>query len=245
MQKWNVLHKKGGDFSWPARKVDPTEAEEVGYQGYYHSGYGCAYGTFYAIIGLLAEKYGTPYDTFPFSSLEFSKSGVGGYAGTCGALIGGALAISLFYPRKQAIPLQNELFRWYETTALPIYRPSEEAARINVDLGQAVSNSILCHISVARWCEETGIGASSKERSERCGRITADVAKKTAELLSAKIDGTFEPALTISDLQKSCREAGCHGGTDDFAKNTLKGKLECQPCHTGLGAVLDKTKEHY
>lgn len=244
-EKMERFAQQGGDFSWKPHKLDIKEVEDVAYEGYYHKGYGCAYGTFYSIIGLLAEKYGAPYNTFPFSCLEFSKSAVGGFGGTCGALIGGALALSLFYPRKEATPLQNELFRWYEVTALPIYQPDDAIARIGGPLEQEVSDSILCHISVARWSEKTGLPAESKQRSERCGRITSDVAKKTAEILFAKMDGTFTPVLTSSDLQKSCRDAGCHGGTDDFARNTLKGKMDCQPCHTGTSAVLDKTKEHY
>ena len=55
-------------------------------------------------------------------------------------------------------------------------------------LPQSESDSVLCHISVSKWCYINKIEAESKQRSERCGRLTADVAAKTAEILNAKID---------------------------------------------------------
>lgn len=192
----------------------------------------------------MGEKYGAPYNTFPFTSMEFGKSATG-WGGTCGSLLGGAIAISLFYPRKIAIPLQKELYRWYEVTALPIYQPMPGEAKIDTPLAQNVSDSILCHISVARWCNKSGFAAKSKERSERCGRITADVAKKTAELIYAQMDKDFTPVLTTSDLQKSCRTEGCHGDSPDkWEVTNLKGSMDCAPCHTGGDAVSDKRINH-
>ena len=199
----------------------------------------------YALIGLMGEKYGAPYNTFPFSALEFAKSSTADSGGTCGVLMAGAMVFSLFWPRKIAIPLQAELFRWYESTALPIYKPAKGAAKIDGDIAPSASNSILCHISVARWCNKSGFTANSPERSERCGRLTADTAVKVAELMHAQMDGTFKPALKASDLQKSCRAEGCHGGsTDKWARGNLKGTMDCEPCHTGLKSTGDKRKDH-
>ena len=49
---------------------------KVAYEGYWYKGYACGYGAFYSIIGLLGEKYGAPYNQFPFSMLEANKGGI-------------------------------------------------------------------------------------------------------------------------------------------------------------------------
>ena len=199
----------------------------------------------YALIGLMGEKYGAPYNTFPFSAMEFGKSATADSGGTCGCLMGGSIVISLFYPRKIAVPMQAELQRWYELASLPEYRPAPGSTKIDGPLPGSVSDSILCHISVARWCRASGFASGSPERAERCGRITADTARKTAELIHAQMDSTFKPVLGPSDLQKSCRVEGCHGPSADKWENTnWKGRMDCAPCHTGTQATMDKTKNH-
>ena len=192
----------------------------------------------------MGEKYGAPYNTFPFSCMEYGKSATG-WGGTCGSLIGASTVISLFFPRKIAVPLHKELYRWYEVTALPIYQPKAGEAKIDGPLASNISESILCHISVSRWCNESGFPAKSKERSERCGRITADVAKKTAELIFKQMDAGFVPVLDISDEQKSCRVEGCHGNNPEvFEVANLKTNMECAPCHSGSIATQNKFKNH-
>lgn len=159
--------------------------------------------------------------------------------------MGAALAISLFFPRKVAIPMQKELYRWYEVTAFPVYQPMPGTAKIDTPLIANASDSILCHVSVARWCKKSGFDANSPERSERCARITADVARKTAELIFAQMDKSFDPVLSPSELQQTCRAEGCHGGNSEkFAQANLKGTMDCAPCHTGGSAVMDKRVVH-
>lgn len=199
----------------------------------------------YALIGLMGEKFGAPYTTFPFSCMEFGKSATADSGGTCGCLIAGAQVISLFYPRKIAVPMQAELYRWYETTALPIFKPAKGSTKIDGDLPASRSDSILCHVSVARWCKTSDFASGSPERSERCGRLTADTARKTAELIHAQMDGTFKRVLGPSDVQKSCTAEGCHGSKKDkWANTNWKGTMECTPCHSGSKATMDKTKNH-
>lgn len=199
----------------------------------------------YALIGLMGEKHGAPYTSFPFSCMEFGKSATADSGGTCGCLMAGAMVMSLFWPRKIAIPMQAELQRWYEVTALPLSKPAPGKAKIDGDMASSVSDSILCHISVARWCRKSGFGSGSPERSERCARLTADVARKTAELIHAQMDGTFKRATAVSDMQKSCSAEGCHGpNTEKWQNANWKGTMDCAPCHTGSEAVKDKTKNH-
>ncbi|MDL2285582.1 C-GCAxxG-C-C family protein [Desulfovibrio sp. OttesenSCG-928-F07] len=235
-------------FSWTPRILDPKEVQPIAYEGFYDRGFGCGYGVFYSIIGTMGKKWGAPYNSFPYSMLEMGKSGVSEWGTLCGALLGAVSAFSLFWGRKDRDPMVDELFRWYETAAFPMYTPPKnaKAAKLNeISLPTSVADSVLCHISVSRWSYKNGIPAQSKERSERCARITADTAKKAVEIMNAKINGTFKTTLAASDVRKSCVAEGCHGGTaDKYASPTLKGKMDCTPCHTGSEHVQNKMVDH-
>ena len=81
-----------GDFGWKPHKLDPKECAAVAYVGYWHKGLGGAYGAFYAIVGLMGEKYGAPYNQFPYSKLEANKGGITDWGTISGALNGAAPA---------------------------------------------------------------------------------------------------------------------------------------------------------
>jgi hypothetical protein len=237
--------QNNGDFSWKPQKLDPVEVAAVAHAGFWHQGYGCGYGVLYSLIGLMGEKYGAPYKDFPFSMMEFGKSGISEWGGTCGALLGAAASLALFFPRKERDPLIDELFRWYEITALPLYKPNPGTTKVEGPLPTSASDSILCHISVGRWCKAGNFDARSAERSERCARITADVAVKTLEIIQAKMDGTFTPVLKKSEVSAGCTADGCHGESKkDGNHSGLKGRMDCTPCHTGSEAMMDKRKDH-
>ncbi|MDD5168856.1 MAG: hypothetical protein PHN75_08565, partial [Syntrophales bacterium] len=98
-------------------------------------------------------------------------------------------------------------------TYLPIYRPGK--AKVNV-LVQTVSNSPLCHISVGKWLKRADKAIKGPEQRERCARLTADVAMKTAMLLNEWKDGSFRSTLMFhldkynATTQSNCGE--CHTG---------------------------------
>ena len=234
--------QKGGDFSWKYQKLDPKESGMVAYDGYWHKGFGCGYGVYYGIVGMLAEKFGAPYNSFPFSIFEMFKGGMSDWGTICGALGGASAAIFTFFPRKQANPMVSELFRWYEKTAFPIFDPMEAAKGYKGPLPTSVSNSVLCHVSVSRWAYTTGLGAGSKERSERCGRITADVCMKAIEILNAKLDAgmDWKGAYKKQDSVVQCTACHSKGKMTD----TLKGNMTCDACHSGSDAVKDKFHNH-
>jgi hypothetical protein len=236
----------GGDFSWKPKPIDAGTCVDVAHAGFWHKGYGCGYGVLYSIVGLMGEKYGAPYKDFPFSMMEFGKSGISEWGGTCGALLGGAATLALFYPRAKRDAMIFELFRWYETTALPIYAPKPGTTKVEGPLPSSVSDSILCHVSVGKWCAASKFDARSTERSERCARITADVAKKTLEIIQAEMAGAFKPVLQKSEVAEKCTAKGCHGeNLKEWKHSGLKGKMDCTPCHTGSNAVQDKRQDHF
>ena len=196
----------------------------------------------------MGEQYGAPYNAFPFSMWEIGKSGFAEWGALCGTLVGAAGALAMFWGRKDRDEMTDELFRWYEITAFPVYQPADLASKVGIPkekLPTSVADSVLCHISVSRWAYTTGLPANGKERSERCARITADVARKTAEIINAKMDGTYKNSMAFSKTQKTCTTPDCHGGNaDKFKVPNLKGKMDCEPCHTGSKAVMDKRKDH-
>ncbi|MDL2266897.1 C-GCAxxG-C-C family protein [Desulfovibrio sp. OttesenSCG-928-G15] len=234
-------------FSWKPQTLDVAEITPIAHERFYYKGFGCGYGVFYSIVGTMGNKFGDPYKSFPYSMMEMGKSGVSEWGTLCGALLGAVSALSLFWGRKERDPMVDELFRWYETTAFPIFQPAKDlqVGLPTKELPTSVAESVLCHISVSKWSYASGIPAQSKERSERCARLTADVAKKTVEIMNAKIGGSFAGTLTASDTRKGCTGPDCHGGDKDkFASPILKGKMDCTPCHSGSEHVQNKLKDH-
>ncbi|PKU23148.1 C-GCAxxG-C-C family protein [Telmatospirillum siberiense] len=210
---------------WPYVKLDPQAVAERAYKGFL-SGH-CMYGSFYGIIGELAEKKGAPYDNFPFAMMKIGAGGMADWASLCGALNGPALAISLLSSDPK--PLVDELFNWYQAAELPDYHPQQKP-RVEITT-KSVSNSVLCHVSVTRWCEKADVKAFSLDRDERCAWLTASCAKKTVELLNAQADGVFKAAYPIPKEVQECRSCHDKGGK---LENT-RGKMECTTCHTTLG----------
>ena len=232
-----------GEFGWKPYKLDPKECAKVAYEGYWYKGYACGYGCFYSIIGVLGEKYGAPYNQFPFTMLEANKGGISDWGTICGALYGAAAAFALFWGRDERTPMVNELYRWYETTKLPIYNPGELAQGVKGDIPSNVSNSVLCHISVSRWCHEHNIEATDKKRNERCGRLTADVSQKAVEIFNRKVEqgSNFKTAFPVQESVEYC--GSCHQTKGNEA-NWAKGVMDCTPCHSGSDATQNMFKDH-
>lgn len=216
------------EFPWLYVNLDPEVSAEISYKGYEVGR--CMYGTFLGIIGKLAEEKGPPYNTFPFLMMKFGKGGVADWATLCGALNGAAAAIYLVSNKPE--PIVDELFGWFQQGKLPIYQPKDS----KLEIVPSVARSTLCHVSVSRWCKVSKFKAFSKEREERCARLTADVTKKTAELLNQQLGASFKPVFPIPDHVKQCRACHDKGGT---LENT-RGKMDCSPCHFNLGTAHKK-----
>lgn len=217
---------------WTPHKLDPDETALRAYNGFYNNNYGCCYGVFSSVIGQMGEKYGEPYSSFPSFMMKFGYSGVSNWGTLCGSLMGAAAMYALFYVRTDRDPMIDELFTWYEKASLPEYKP--ETPKLDVSLEQTLADSVLCHVSVSKWCYKSGHEMSSKERSERCARVTGDVAKKAVEILNAKIDGQFRFA-GYSESVKYCGECHGKGKVSDISKS----KMECAECHD------DKFENHH
>jgi hypothetical protein len=209
---------------WQYVRLDPAtiaaEAYRLVPQG------GCMYGLFAGIMGAMAQLQGEPYRSFPLHMMKYGEGGVGLWGSLCGTINGGAAIVGLFIPDKtQREQLVAELFSWYEAMELPIYHPKE--TEDSPAIPKTAAGSVLCHVSVGKWCKTSGDDMGSPEMKERCRRLTADVAAKTVELLNAHLQRPCEFA-GLSPEVKSC--LSCHGKE---LRDSL-GKMQCSSCHQHL-----------
>ncbi len=221
-------------FGYLEEGLDVEETRELGYRGFKgleigdgtrHSG--CAFGTFNAILGQLAEKVGAPYTTIPLQMMDWAGAGVVGFGTLCGTLSGASAAIGLICDGRDARAFIADLLTWYSEEALPtnLYAPTGELPR-------SVAGSNLCHVSLTRWCRSSGYASGSPERAERCARLAGDVAAKAVEMLNQGALGMEKPAE-----KTVCRS--CHYMGPDFeAGQFTHGEMNCVTCHVHL-----KTKD--
>jgi hypothetical protein len=173
-------------FPWRYEALDPTETAEQAYTLISKGGGGCMYAVFAAIVGSLATRLGEPYRSFPLDMMQYGKGGVAGQGSLCGAVNGGAAALGLLAGYgENGLKLIREVCQWYEQTELPVFTPRSPADAASMP--RSISKSLLCRDSVAAWCAAAGLPASHPQRFERCHRLTADVARKTVELLNARL----------------------------------------------------------
>jgi hypothetical protein len=120
----------------------------------------------------------------------------------------------------------TDIFRWYEKEPLPVFDPR------NPNYGympaKSISDSVLCHASNTNWCATAGFKVDSKERKERCRRITADVAKKAATSLNEIITNTYTSNIYNDETVNACLT--CH--SSEGKVNNVAVKMNCNSCHT-------------
>jgi hypothetical protein len=174
-------------YPWPYKKVNPDKAAEIAYTNWY-KGF-CCYASASGILIPLRHLVGEPYTSLPIEAFVFGHGGTVGWGTLCGTLLGSALATS-FAAGKEGEKISNDVISWYTTTQLPLHKPAKPKSEVkNIN----ASDSPLCHVSVGRWMEKEGVKFSSPQRKDRCARLSADVARKTAMLLNDWADGKYKP----------------------------------------------------
>jgi len=217
-------------FGYPESGLDVERTRELGYAGFQgvvladgsrHTG--CAFGTFNAIIGQLAEVVGEPYKTIPVQMMDWAGAGVVGFGTLCGTLNGASAAIGLICGGSDARAYISDLLTWYSETSLPtnLYAPTGE-------LPQSRAESNLCHVSLTHWCRTSGFASGSPERAERCSRLAGDVAAKAVEMLNMSKLG-----LQVPSEKTVCRSCHYMGPSYDTGQFT-HGEMNCLTCHISL-----------
>ena len=190
---------------WGYQELDPEEVRKLGHLGYYafecaggafwalitalkeKVGYpytAISLPTKEDIIHYLKNKKNGAH--LPQIMMQYGVGGVANYGTLCGAPNGSASLMNIAIPfdeaKKELIP---RLLRYYEVEAFPNKKSNEYAVngefyppkyKSKKSLPRSPSHSVLCHVSVGKWCEHSGYASGSKERSERCARVTGDVA---------------------------------------------------------------------
>jgi hypothetical protein len=167
----------------------------------------------------LSDEVGHPFNQIPTEGFTAFKSGVYGWGSICGALVPAIYAINLVAEGEEQVAMINELMAWYKDTPFPIYQPA------GMNLPTTVADSSLCHVSVTKFMQELGIPRDDPQRKERCGGLTADVAKFTVAMLNDYADkslttGVFKPSSAVGECM------ACHSSI-----SWAHGKESCVLCH--------------
>lgn len=219
------LEYQPDESAWKYVRLDPVITAGLAYN-YYSEG-SCMYATVKSIVSQLAENMGEPYASFPVHLFKYGHGGVGGYGSVCGTLNGAAALIGLFISDKNIQDkMIADVFRWYEKEPLPLFSPNSPA--YNYVPLKSISNSVLCHASNTNWCKTTGLKVDSKERKERCRRMTADVSMKLTTSLNEIFTNTYLTNIQPDETVNTC--VACHG--NEGKVNNTAVKMSCNPCHT-------------
>jgi hypothetical protein len=200
---------------WKYVRLDSAAVAAEAYRLYPEGG--CMYAVFEAVLAAWFKATGRSADSFPFHMMRYGHGGVAGWGSVCGALNGGAALVGLFeQDKKRQEQLIDDLFSWYEATELPGYiAPEADSAKST----KSAAGSILCHVSVARWCKVAGAEPASKERKQRCRSLTAEVAAKAVELLNQHFTSKVVPEPAKLGVKVSSEPP------------KVVGKMRCAACH--------------
>jgi hypothetical protein len=218
------LDYRNGNAGWMYTTLDPVETAESAYRHY--AGGGCMYATFKSIISQLADKFGEPFTSFPCHMMKYGHGGIGGFGTTCGSLNGAAALIGLLISEnKIQDSLITGIFRWYEKSKLPEFKPTTPT--FDFTSPKSVSNSTLCHASTTNWGKTTGYKVTSEERKERCRRLTSDVAARTTVVLNEYFNHRYSTQGTDNKDVRKCMT--CHGKEGKL--DNTSGRMCCVSCH--------------
>ncbi|NLA75088.1 MAG: hypothetical protein GX846_06430, partial [Deltaproteobacteria bacterium] len=174
----------------------------------------------------LADKYGAPYNTFPFAATVYGSGVIGGVGSLCGAVNAGGLLFGIFVEKQDDLfALCNELSLWYEKTALPLYKPAKPNQ--DIPIVTSVSGSNLCHISSTKWSKASGHKLMTMPHFERCNRLVSDAAMKVVSMLNDYASGSIKYSESLNDFSKGCME--CHG--PETNKANVAASMSCDICH--------------
>ena len=214
-----------GETEWEYFHLDPAGTAQLAYDKYSEGS--CMYATVISVVSQLTEKFGEPFLSFPVQMFKYGHGGIGGFGSVCGALNGAAALIGLLITDKSIQDkMITDLFQWYESQLLPNFSPANPV--FDFTPVSSTSNSVLCHASNTNWCKASGFSVDSKERKERCRRLTGDVAQKVTQSLNAVFTNAYVANKHANYDANSC--VACHGNEGKLKNTSVK--MSCTSCHS-------------
>ncbi|MDF7825218.1 C-GCAxxG-C-C family protein [Pontiellaceae bacterium B12227] len=208
---------------WKYSNLNPAATAALAHKNYTEGS--CMYAVYTSVISQLADKFGEPYTSFPCHMMKYGHGGVGGFGTLCGTLNGAAALIGLLVSdKKTQNALIADLFRWYEQTPLPEFKPENSESEIPT----SVAGSTLCHASTTNWTQASDCGIGSKERKERCRRLSGDVASRLVTMLNDFFEGNYTAPGFDNETVRTC--VTCHGKEGKL--KTVSTDMNCTSCHS-------------
>ena len=162
-------------------KLDPEKVADCAYKRFSELG-GCCVG----VVAGLVESLAAVNPDFAQFPVKMFQNGAAGYGqnSLCGCLGGAAAVIGLVCESADSKACLKEVMDWYKTSTLPTYDRGSAPA-----VAQVVPGSPNCADSLLQFftaAPQINYDKSNPDRINRCACLTADVARKTAEVLNAK-----------------------------------------------------------
>ena len=204
---------------FPYVQLDPDAVAQRALASFSAYG-GCCVGVGEALVGELADKIGYPWNQIPYQMFINGAAGYGQQT-LCGALGGAVNVLGMLLPGAESKAVMGELFAWYKSANLPItVKDGVEAP------AHTVAGSVNCADSVGNFMKAAGIDSmGDPTRVARCACVTADVAKKTVELLNIHFGFTTAAAEEAPELAANeYIGVGKGFGGDIKVKVTMDGK---------------------
>jgi hypothetical protein len=165
------------------------------------------------------------------------SAGYGGQGTLCGALGVAAQYFRMvaFDEMKTHIKMIDEIFQWYSHSDFPTER-FDSICHFPKQVKRPAKTPI-CHISVSQWTVAAGAKVTSKEKKDRCAKVTGEVVYQMVTALNLYVEGKYKPRkYPFEEENASCLI--CHGSDDMWhskdGMNNQQGKMACIHCHQAL-----------